>query len=360
MSTLRAAPKPIDKQDETEDLVERTARQPSPPPHMTPAARGVHVPSFSSFQPRDVRFTSNGAISHVAWSCDGRKLASVGMDKSVRVWTPDKSLESRSAVQYLGGHESDTDFVAWNPTHPELFCSSSQRDKRIVFWDARQSRPVQIYTHNLAPAQLTYGPDGKTLSVVFANHQLGFMTYGQADSSKKPEWSPVKRDPVTQTASAIIFNHVGDGIILSHSRMNTLMVMDYPSLTVREQPPAHVGGCMAIALDPRGRYLASGGHDSIVNLFDMSEWICTSTITSCEHSINHLSFSHDGEYIAIASQGSYIEICATETGQSIHRIQTPGPAVTVTWHPSKYVIAYCGQTKGVVQSVFMSLFGPGL
>ncbi len=64
--------------------------------------------------------------------------------------------------------------------------------------------------------------------------------------------------------------------------MNSLMIMDYPSLMIREQPSAHVGGCMAVALDPRGRYLASGGHDSIVNLFDMSEWICANTITSCE------------------------------------------------------------------------------
>ncbi len=123
-------------------------------------------------------------------------------------------LESRSAVQYLGGHEADTDYVAWSPTHPELFCSSSQRDKRIVFWDTRrehyhtvylnssedlrqiESRPVQIYTHSIAPAQLNYGPDGKTLSVVAVNYQLAFMTYGQADASKKPEWSLIKRDTV--------------------------------------------------------------------------------------------------------------------------------------------------------------------
>lgn len=34
---------------------------------------------------------------------------------------------------------------------------------------------------------------------------------------------------------------------------HTLRVLDYPSLDVRDSPAAHVGGCMALALDPRGR-----------------------------------------------------------------------------------------------------------
>lgn len=73
------------------------------------------------------------------------------------------------------------------------------------------------------------------------------------------------------------------------------------------------------------RYLASGGYDSIVNIFDLNEWICSRTIASCEYvakrvlldansillfrnAINALSFSFDGEYLAIASTGSYIDI----------------------------------------------------
>lgn len=31
-------------------------------------------------------------MTHVAWSCDGKKLAAVGIDKTTRVWVPEKSV----------------------------------------------------------------------------------------------------------------------------------------------------------------------------------------------------------------------------------------------------------------------------
>jgi WD40 repeat protein len=49
-------------------------------------------------------------------------------------------MEFRSATSFSGGHSDDVDYVSWNPTHPELFCTSSQKDRRIVFWDARRER----------------------------------------------------------------------------------------------------------------------------------------------------------------------------------------------------------------------------
>ncbi|TFY82700.1 hypothetical protein EWM64_g1313, partial [Hericium alpestre] len=278
-------------------------------------------------------------MTHVAWSCDGKKLAAVGIDRIVRVWQPEKSMEMRSATLFSGGHLDDVDYVAWNPTHPELFCSSSQKDRRIVFWDARQSRHIQMVSLRVPPAQMNYSPDGKTLLYISVGNQLHFMEY-KKDTSKegeeaKEQWTTVDREP--NTASTAMFNHAGDGIILTHNSEHTIRVLDYPSLQLYENPAAHVGGCVAVALDPRGRYLASGGHDSIVNLFDLSEWICARTITACEHAITALSFSHDGEFIAIANQGPYIDICATETSEPMHRVPALAPSPTVTWHPSNSV-----------------------
>ncbi|THH19905.1 hypothetical protein EW146_g1344 [Bondarzewia mesenterica] len=363
-----------------EEEIPPPQRPPSPPLHTTFAARGVHPTTFSAFRPRDVRVTSPLAMTHVAWSCDGKKLAAVGIDKIVRVLQPEKSMEMRAASLFSGGHSDDVDYVTWNPTHPELFCSSSQKDRRIVFWDARpsflftESRHTQQRTLKVSPVQTNYSPDGKSLLYVSAGHQVFFMTYGKEADDAKEQWTNTDKEGLffvfcmihQVTASTAMFNHTGDGIILTHNSEHTLRIMDYPSLSLYETPAAHVGGCVAAALDPRGRqaFALHCGHDSIVNMFDLSEWICARTITSCENSITSLSFSHDGEYIAIANTGSYIDICSTETSIPLHRVPALAPSPTVTWHPSKYVIAYCGQTKlregGPPPVAVISLFGPGM
>ncbi|KAK0187954.1 WD40-repeat-containing domain protein [Armillaria mellea] len=315
-----------------EEEIPAPQRPPSPPPHTT-----FGPPTFSAFKPRDYRMPSPQAMNHVAWSCDGKKIAAVGIDKITRVWQPEKgvrevwvflSLVLRAATMFSGGHSDEVDHVTWNPTHPELFCTSSGKDRRIVFWDARQSRCLQQVPLKQSPLVMNYSPDGRTMVYTSAGHQMYFLECGQA--SGKDTWSVSDKEIIS--GSRAMFNHTGDGIVLTHHSEHTLRVLDYPSLTVRETPAAHVGGCEAAALDPRGR-----------------------------HQISSLSFSHDGEYLAIGSTGVYVDICATETSIPLHRVPALAPAPTVTWHPSRYVIAYCGQTKvregGPPPVAVVSLFG---
>ena len=55
---------------------------------------------------------------------------------------------------------------------------------------------MQTYTHSLAPSQLNYAPDGKTLCFVTINHQLFFMECGTSAEDVKQRWNLVKRDSV--------------------------------------------------------------------------------------------------------------------------------------------------------------------
>ncbi|KAF8917003.1 WD40-repeat-containing domain protein [Mucidula mucida] len=353
-------PKPDDEE------VAPPQRPPSPPIYTTFGVRGVHVPNFSAFNPRDYRFTGPHRMNHVAWNCDGKRLAAVGIDKVTRIWNPDKSMDVHKSQSFTGGHSEAVDYISWNPTHPDLFVTSSSTERKLVFWDARQSRNIQQVALKSYPMQTNYSPDGRTVLYNTSGHQLYFVEYGPGKDSVKESWAT--RDTPQMVASTAMFNHAGDGLVLTHHAEHQIRVVDYPSMSVNETTAlaAHVGGCVAVALDPRGRYLASGGHDSIVNMFDLTDWICARTITSCEYEIKALSFSFDGEYLAIASSGNYVDICATETSEPLHRVPSPASAQTVAWHPNRYVIAYCGQTKHIeptpttpaVQSVpVVSLFG---
>lgn len=342
------------------DEIPPPQRPPSPPIHTTFAIRNIHPPTFSAFKPRDIRITSPQTMTHVAWNCDGQKLGAVGIDKVVRLWSPDKSMEQRSATVFAGGHSDDVDHFAWNPTHPELFCTSSSRDRRIVFWDARQSRHVQQIPLKSIPIQISYSPDGQHLLYTTTARQLTGFSLRKEGAGGKDQWVPMER---SAQASTILFNHVGDGLVATHVSETTIRILDFEGFSVKNSMAAHVGAMISAALDPRGVYLASGGADCIVNLYDTKDWICARTITCSEHSINALSFSFDGEYLAIASAGPYIDICATETGVPLHRVPALGPAQTVQWHPMRHVIAYCGRSKlregGPAPNAWISLFGVG-
>ena len=130
-------------------------------------------------------------------------------------------MESRAATLFSGGHSDDADYVSWNPTHPELFCTSGQKDRRIVFWDARrmfkflfppaslpvllivissppppESRHIQQCQMKVSPVQTSYSPDGRSLLYASAGHQLFFMTLGKTGDETKEEWHPSERDAV--------------------------------------------------------------------------------------------------------------------------------------------------------------------
>lgn len=68
-----------------------------------------------------------------------------------------------------------------------------------------------------------------------------------------------------------------------------------------------------------------------------------------------------GDYKFVRGNVSIFFKCATETGVPLHRVPALAPSPTVTWHPSKYVIAYCGQTKiregGPPPVAVISMFG---
>jgi WD40 repeat protein len=71
-------------------------------------------------------------VESVAWSPDGRLVATGGIDGTVRVWDLDGVIRS---VAVLLGHEDPVTAVAWSPDGRWL--ASGGEDRTVRIWDVR-------------------------------------------------------------------------------------------------------------------------------------------------------------------------------------------------------------------------------
>ena len=70
-------------------------------------------------------------------------------------------------------------------------------------------------------------------------------------------------------------------------------------------------------------------------------WICLVWLLQ----VRTLSFSHDGKYIASASEDLVIDIAEVETSECAHQIQCRSAMNSVAWNPAYDLLAYAGDDR---------------
>jgi len=119
--------------------------------------------------------------------------------------------------------------------------------------------------------------------------------------------SPTQSTPISShkqptPTSDFCFSWGGDRIYAAVSQGRT-RVLSYPSFVPALQKPyqvsegedseyilkGHTSDCNAVKLSPTGRWLATGGDDSVIALWDTQNWICKRTITCLSGPVESIS-----------------------------------------------------------------------
>ncbi|WP_182900843.1 caspase, EACC1-associated type [Microbispora sp. H10830] len=202
-----------------------------------------------------------GSVLDVAFTPDGRTLASVSVDHTLRLWATGEG-RARQVFRHVGRDEMRA--AAFSADGGTLAASS--RDGMVTLWnsaDPRHPRLVSSFRASARPLnEIAFSPRGRLLAVSSAD---GTATLWEV------------RDPRRPRLAGVLHGHAGE---------------------VRD-----------VAFSPDGRWLATASFDRTVRLWDIADpgspWLLWESQRRAKP-LEAVAFSPDGDALVVGGQASEV------------------------------------------------------
>ncbi|KKA27250.1 hypothetical protein TD95_003184 [Thielaviopsis punctulata] len=298
---------------------------------------GTYFGNASTQLYQDLRSHS---VRSISWSPMGTSIATGSIDKTLRVWNPEKPNVRFSTE--LKGHVAPIEKVAFNPVKQAELASISN-DGTLKIWDVRNNACVSEVKDLGEAFTLAWAPDGSSLVVGNKTDKIFIIEPGRPTPVASHQQATQTNQIAFCWSGKKVFVTTGDGKtrILTYPDFQPILFNQFTKPPSEFKLFGHTASCLTTALQPSARHLATGGSESLISLWDTEDWICKRTLTGMTGPIRSLSFSFDGSYISAGSEdGKGVRIWHVESGEEVHVVNTNHPAHVVAWAPLHYAIAF--------------------
>jgi WD40 repeat protein len=320
-------------------------RRPTPPPHSAIAVpTEPSVPAAFTLLPHLTFAGHQQTVRTVAWSPEGTMLASGADDAQLLLWTPDGTIRHHvphpAPVQALAwsprgqrvvtgaanqvlfldastgtaltqarhAHEASVTSLAWSSHagHPVV---SGSLDRRAIVWNTQVYQPLTVFRRHMTPIEAIACMTQD--AIVASASQGGVVRLWQLETAQEVHgfykgdqfplhaiaWTPGGMQLTVGGDDGNI--QVWSNPLLCHQSVAVLAEIQCADTPQRSR--AHAAAVRALAWSPDGRFLATGGDDGILAIWDASAGFSLLSTTQHDAPVLALAWAPDQRYLATAS-----------------------------------------------------------